>query len=257
MRKILFAIAAILAMTLYSCSLFSSAKTTKDAAIGDLPSISLAVQAQSGTYNTVGQTVPYSYVVTNIGTPAITGPVTILDDKVGVVCPDINTVGNKDNNLDTQESLTCASSYAITQTDLNTGSITSNATAKAGGIDSNKVTTVVPITLNKVLALTITANPTTFSAAGQTINFTYALKNTGASQLGPAQFIVSVDRLGAINCLDSTATIAPNQSITCTSTYTTTANDTIVNPLTFNGIATGAGAGVVQNASVSLTNTNV
>src|SRR4030095_12250322 len=129
---------------------------------------------------------PYTYVVTNTGTPALVGPLLIVDDKVSVTCPDILTVGNKDNNLDRQESLTCTSSYTITQTDINTGAVTSNATAKAGGIDSNKVITVVPITLNKVLALTITANPTTFSAAGQTINFTYAIQNTGASQLGPA-----------------------------------------------------------------------
>ena len=258
MRRIpLFAIAAILVITLYACSIFGPSPTPQNAAILNLPAVSLTVQAQAGTYNTVGQIIPYSYVVTNNGTQALAGSVTILDDKVGVNCPNLNTIGNKDNNLDGQESLTCSSNYAIAQADLNVGSITSNATATVGGVDSNKVTTVVQITMNKVLALTITANPNTFNQPGQTINFTYSIKNTGASTLGPAQFVVSIDRLGAINCLSSTTILAANESVTCNSTYTTTANDTVVSQLPFSGIATGAGAGVVEPASINLTNTNV
>src|SRR5258706_9186642 len=110
MRKIsLFAIIAILAITLYACSLFSSpTNPTQNAAIGDLPSISLTVQAQSGTYNTVGQAVPYSYIVTNIWTLAITRPVSIIDDKVGDVFPDTNTVGNNDQKLYSHGKPTCA-----------------------------------------------------------------------------------------------------------------------------------------------------
>jgi ELWxxDGT repeat protein len=259
MRKILlFAIVAILVITLYACSLTGTpASQANNAISGDLPAMSLTVQAQNAVYNTVGQTIPYTYIVTNIGSPALTGPLTIVDDKVGVTCPDIITVGNKDNKLDSQESLTCSSSYAITQADLNTGSVTSNATAKAGGIDSNKVTTVVPMTLNKVLVLTITANPTTYSQSGQTITFTYNVKNTGTATLGPAQFVVSVDRLGAINCLAATTILATNESVTCTSTYAISQNDMSVNQLAFNGVATGAGAGVAQPASLTVTNTTI
>src|ERR1051325_5167697 len=152
MRRIyLFAIIAILVIALYSCSLFrSSANNANNAVVGDLPSLSLTVQSPSAVYNAVGQTVPYTYVVTNTGTPALVGPLLIVDDKVGVTCADILTVGDKDSDLDSQESITCSSTYTIAQADLNAGAITSNATAKMGGIDSNKVTTVVPITLNKV-----------------------------------------------------------------------------------------------------------
>src|SRR5260221_12843957 len=135
MRKILlFGVIAILVITLYACSLTSSPSTnnnTINGVAGNLPSISLTVQAPSAIYNAVGQTITYTYVVTNIGTPAVTGPVTIVDDKVGVICPEVNTVGNKDNNLDSQESLTCSSTYTITQADLNARSVTSTATAIA------------------------------------------------------------------------------------------------------------------------------
>ncbi|MEP7136635.1 MAG: LysM peptidoglycan-binding domain-containing protein [Chloroflexota bacterium] len=260
MRKILLpAIVAILAVILYACSLFSPTPTTntKGLVSGDLPTLSLTVQAQNSVYNSVGQTVPYTYVITNIGTSVLTGTLTIVDDKVGVNCPLISTVGNKDNNLDSQESLTCTSTYTITQADINAGNVTSNTIAKLGATDSNKVTTVVPITLNKVLSLTITANPATYSQAGQTITLTYSIKNTGTAPLGPTQFVVNVDRLGAINCLANNSLIAPNESVVCTSPYTTTANDMAVNQLTFNGIANGGGAATIQPAGINIANTNV
>lgn len=261
MRKILLiAIAVILATTLYACSLFNTPATadTKGLISGDLPALSLTVQAQNGTYNAVGLTIPYTYVVSNLGNSLLAGPVTIVDDKVAVVtCPAVNTVGDKDDNLETMESLTCSSSYAITQADLNAGSVTSNATAKAGGIDSNKANTVVQMTLNKVLTLTYTANPTTYSQANQIINFTYSIKNTGAPTLGPAQFVIKDDRLGTINCLSATTILATNDSVTCNAAYTISANDTTVNQLTFNGVAVGGGASVNQPTSLNIVNTNV
>ena len=107
MRKILlFVIAAILVITLYACSLFNPPATEGATSLaGDLPALSLAVQGQSGTYNAVGQNIPYTYTVTNLGNPQLAGPVTIVDDKMAATCPAVNTVGNNDDNLDTLESL--------------------------------------------------------------------------------------------------------------------------------------------------------
>jgi len=257
MRKIFFiGIVAILVVVLYACSLTSTPTPNPNPILADLPALSLTVQAQSGVYNTVGQTVPYTYMITNIGTTALTGNLTIVDDKMGVNCPLINTVGNNDNNLDPQESITCPAVYAIIQADLNAASITNHTTAKLGATDSNTVTTVVPITLNKVLELTISPNPASYSLAGQTIAFTFTIKNMGTTPLGPTQFVVNVDRLGAIDCLANTTSLAPNDTITCSSNYITTANDLAVSQLTFNGIATGGGAGTIQPASISIANTN-
>jgi len=219
--------------------------------------MNLAVQAQGGIYSTVGQAIPYTYVVTNTGTSAIPGPITIVDDKAGASCPNVNTVGNKDNNLDGQESLTCTASYAITQADLNAGAVTSNTIAKAGGVDSKKITTTVPITLSKVLVVTYTTNPTTYSQAGQTLTFTYSIKNTGTVPLGPTQFVISNDKLGALPCLGTATSLAANESISCTTTYTISPNDVTVNQLAFNVIATGGGAGAVQPTSLVIANTNI
>lgn len=251
----------ILVVVLYACGIISPSTpdpSAINAAAGDIPAVSLAVQAQNGTYNAVGLSIPYTYVVTNIGNPALAGPiVTITDSNKAVTCPAINTVGDLDNNLETLESVTCNAASIITQADLNTGSVTSNASATVGGTVSNSVTTVVPMTLNKVLTLTYAASPATYSQAGQTINFTYSIKNTGTTVLGPAQFIVKDDRLGSINCLNAATILAPTESVTCPGTYPITANDMTVNQLTFNGTATGGGAETIQPASINIANTLV
>jgi ELWxxDGT repeat protein len=204
----------------------------------------------------VGQTITYQYVVTNTGSTALAGPVTVTNDKVAVTCPDVNTVGNLDTNLDPAESVTCTSTYAIIQADLNTGSVTNNATASAGGINSNTVATTVQMALARVLELTNIANPTTYNQAGQVITFTYSIKNTGATTLGPAQFVIRDDRLGNINCGGQDATIAAGASLTCNGTYTTSENDRSANQLVFNSVASGGGADS-QPRGVTVTNTAV
>ena len=141
MQRILFLglIAIILIAILYACNSGrnSAAPETTSLSGGDLPALGLSVQEQSGTFNTVGQTINYQYIVTNTGSTALVGPVTVTDDKVAVTCADVNTVGNQNSNLVPTESVTCASTYALTQGDLNSGSVTNNATASAGGINSN------------------------------------------------------------------------------------------------------------------------
>ena len=248
----------IAVVILYACGIISPNPPTPDPInpiVGDTPAVSLEVLAQSGTYNAAGLPIPYTYRVTNIGNPALAGPITITDSNKAATCPAVNTVGNLDNNLDTLEAVTCNSVYTTTQADLNTGSITSTALATVGGTNSNTVSTVVPMTLNKVLTLTYAATPANYSQAGQTINFTYSIKNTGTAVLGPAQFIIKDDHLGTINCLSATTILASNESVTCPGSYVTTANDATVNQITFNGTATGGGAETIQPASINIANT--
>ena len=188
---ILLGLVVLLIVILYACTLGRSANRDNTAATfsQELPTLVLAVQAQNAdsTLNTVGQTINYNYVVTNNGSTALEGQVTISDNKVTPVnCPPVNTVGNQNNNLDTGESITCTGSYAITQADLNAGSVTNTASATIGGLTTNPVSTTVQMTQAKVLEFTGIANPTTYNQASQTITFTYSIKNTGTSTLGPA-----------------------------------------------------------------------
>src|SRR6185295_11214005 len=117
----------IVVLTLYACSLTRTPTPTPPPNnIIAASVVTLNKQATNGgnAFNAIGQVINYSYVVSNTGTAPLAGPVTIIDDKVAAICPNVNTVGDLDNDLDQNESITCASAYAITQADLNAGSVT-------------------------------------------------------------------------------------------------------------------------------------
>ena len=118
------------------------------------PALSIDKTAKQSTYNEVGDVINYSFVVTNTGNVSLNGPVTIDDDKTtDETCPAVNTVGNSDDKLDPGESITCTASYTITQTDLDTGSVTNVASASVGGTtsptDTVKVDAVPTLSISK------------------------------------------------------------------------------------------------------------
>jgi len=64
------------------------------------PAITLVKTASPATYFAVGATIDYSYLVTNEGNVRLAGPVSVIDDKATVSCPDVDTVGNGDTWFD-------------------------------------------------------------------------------------------------------------------------------------------------------------
>ncbi|MEO5886271.1 MAG: LysM peptidoglycan-binding domain-containing protein, partial [Anaerolineales bacterium] len=252
-----FAVIAVL----YACSLFGGGATQDPNTLsGELTPVRLAVIAVNANeaFNTVGQAINYSYAVTNTGNTPLAGPVIITDDKVIATCPEVNTVGNTNNFLDLNESITCVGMYSITQADLNAGSVTNNTTATVGTVVSSLVTTTVRMTENKVLTLTKSASPTSYSQAGQVITYTYIINNTGVPPLGPAQFIIRDDHISEpINCGAPTTILATNQTVSCTGTYTIAATDMTLAQVTNSATASGAGAGTIQPATINIANTNI
>jgi len=89
------------------------------------------------SFSKIGDVLHYTYVVTNTGNPSRLGPLTITDNKIPAVsCPPVTSVGNGDNNLNRNESITCTGSYTVTFSDINAGLVTNTATATIGGVSS-------------------------------------------------------------------------------------------------------------------------
>ena len=251
-------IMVVLTGSLYACNI-GRAPADQEGILPENPiALTLTVPTPSEIYNTVGQPINYQFVVSNTGTTALTGPVTVTDSRgIVVTCPPVNTVGDLNDNLDPAESITCTSIYNIAQADMNAGMVTSNATAKVGEVSSTAVTTTVQMTLAPVLELTSSPSPTTYNAAGQTITFTYTIRNAGTTPLGPAQFVLRDDRLGNINCGAQGISLPAGGTITCGGAYVTTDADRIASDLVFNTIASGGGATSARPATVTVDNTAV
>lgn len=247
----------VLVGILYACNIGSTPENQTNTFLVDGPALALEVQHQSGPFDTVGQTIAYQYVVTNSGNTSLAGPVNITDTIVAVNCPGVDTVGDLNDKLDPTESISCVSSYAITQADLNAGSVTSTSTASAEGVNSNTVSVNVPMTLARVLELTATADPVNYNNSNQTINIAFTIRNTGTTTLGSAQFIIKDTRLGTVNCGGADTILLAGASFSCTHSLTTTEADRSVPQLAFSLEAVGGGATTIQPFNLIVANTAV
>src|SRR6266508_3683634 len=212
-----------------------------------VPVVGLVVKAE----NITNTSISYSYTVTNTGVAPLAGPVSIADNKTTVSCPDVKTVGNSNDSLDTNESLVCISSYTVKPEDLTAGSVTNVATATVGGVSSNQVSTTVTFTPPNVLALTKSANPQTYDRVGQVILYTYVVQNKGTVALASTQFTISDNRLGAaFNCGQPIA-LAPDQTLTCTANYPIVQADMAAGSVI--NSATASGGGTIVSAPATTT----
>ncbi len=183
-------------------------------------SISLDKTASPTTFSAPGQTITYSYLVTNTGGAPVFAPYTVADDKASVTCPETPAA------LAPGDSVTCTATYVTSQADVDAGSVTNVATAAATdqagrGVTSNRDT--VTVTADRTAALTVDkqAGVPTGSAVGDTIDYTFLVENTGNVTLTN----VNVDdpKVGSVSCPQNT--LAPGEQMTCTGTYTLTQDD--------------------------------
>ena len=111
--------------------------TDSDSATYATGELTLAKSASPTTYTAAGQTITYTFSVTNSGSAILPGPVTISDALVpGASCPALSTIGNNDGFFDPSEVIACSGTYTTQPGDVVAGSVTNTATASAGGFTS-------------------------------------------------------------------------------------------------------------------------
>ena len=192
----------------------------------------------AGPYDSVGNEIDYSYTLTNTGNVTLTGNgagglFTITDNKIGTfTCGSATSLAP--NGVGT---VTCTSSYTITQTDLDNGSVTNQATGhglfNTNAVDSTPVSQIATMVQNKSLKLAKSITSITsggipealFKAAGDIVNYSYLLTNTGNVTLagnGTGGVFTVNDNEATVTCPASPTTLAPGATVTCTASHTVT-----------------------------------
>ena len=180
------------------------------------------VDTNNNKVTDVGDTIPFTFTVTNSGTVTL-GTVLVNDSSLGVV----NATCGSTTSLAPGASTTCTFSHRITQADLDAGSYdnTGDASGKTPsgstihGIDntSTAVYGSPSITLDKQLASTSDSNSSGKLDAGDTLTFSFLVRNTGSVTLRP--IVISDATLGldrrACDLGNAATALAPGATMYC------------------------------------------
>ncbi|MGK4585833.1 DUF7507 domain-containing protein [Kitasatospora sp. HPMI-4] len=188
---------------------------------------------------TVGSRVPYEFVVTNSGTTDI-ADVAVNDPKIGPVsCPS--------TTLAPGHTVTCTATYTVTAADVTRGSIDNTAvatgTSNGGAVTSPPSSQSVPLDQPPSLVVEKKAETPGPYSVGQTVTFSYTVRNTGGVEL--TDVAVHDDHVTDIACRSTTLAPSerPGDTTTCTGTYTITAADGAAGSVTNIAAATGSANG--------------
>ncbi|MRK02694.1 hypothetical protein GEV27_14335 [Aeromicrobium sp. S22] len=177
-----------------------------------------------------GTEVEYGYTVTNTGGSTVTN-VDVTDDRVStdaLVC--------EDNVLDPGASTTCTGTYVVdTEQADASGRIVNTAVARGEtpigqAVESPQAQAAIRVGPDDpALSLEKTASPTTVTAVGQRVTYSFRVTNTGNVPIGDVAAVedsfTGSGTLPAATCPAEPAQLAPGASVVCTSVYTVTAAD--------------------------------
>ena len=216
------------------------------------PSVSLAKigLASGGDSNPlfVGETISYSYLVTNTGNVDLASVAVNDPGQGGVTCPTPAAPGLAPG---ASETCTADGTALVTQGDVDRGSVTDTATATGTDTQghtsppSDPSTFVVSgtpdpeVVLNKSAQVTPAADQSAVQV-GDTIAYSYTVTNVGNVDL--ASVAVDDPALGHVTCpTPATPGLAPGSSETCTAdnTYTVTQADVDAGSVVDTATATG------------------
>ena len=198
--------------------------------------------ASTDIFSYVGETITYSYLITNSPSSSLSVEnYRVTDDRLSVSCP------STPKELNRGASVTCTAVETVEQADIDAGYITNHAVAYAetclrcGGktIQSNQATVTVNAVYNPAISIVKTADKASFSTVGEEITYSYVVKNTGNVSLNSLSVID--DKNITVTCLVST--LAAGQETTCTAKYYITQDDMDAGSVTNLGTATANSAG--------------
>lgn len=195
------------------------------------PALTLEKSTAVSQIDTVGQKVPYTFVITNTGNVTLSG-VTLTDTLPGLPTPECDSTGD----LAVGAVRTCTATYLVTQADLDAGSLLNSASVSSdgpsgtdGAAAQSSVTlpsTAQPDATFAKHASLSDANGNGVADPGETLRYTFVVTNTGLITLTGVDVIDPMGGLSAISCPGGRpATVAPGATLECTAIYRVTAAD--------------------------------
>lgn len=223
------------------------------------PALTITKNASPGTFDSVGDVISYTFTVQNSGNVVLAGPFEVYDDRASdEACPETAA-------LTPGASIECTGSYAITQSDLDQGSVINAAYATGSFgitlVTSNTATLTVPTFQDPALTLEKTTTSTGFDKSGDVLSYTYAITNTGNvtltgpvsvndevvdAQIGNRDISVTCPELSTIG--DGDAFFDIGEILTCQATYTIVQADLDIGSVT-NKATASANLGLIEVVS--------
>ena len=229
-----------------------------DATLTDAPtSLTLAKTANRDVVSADGQQVTYTFAVTNTSLVPVTdlkidekafngtGDATALDDPTCLattLAPGASTI--------------CTATYSTTQDDIDTLTSLTN-TAQASGLAngnaepnrtlSNESTATVAVEVGPHLSIRKSVTPASGGAKGTELTYTFTIMNDGNESLTNVGIdetaFTGTNAISAITCdgsqVNGEISLAPEESINCTATYTVTQQDVYAGLVDNTAAATG------------------
>jgi uncharacterized repeat protein (TIGR01451 family) len=228
----------------------SSAPSTVTVPTPAIPGITVVKSATPTTVSSVGQTVAYSFRVTNTGNVTLSN-VTINEGAFSGTGT-ISAIDCPDSTLVAGQVETCTATYTVTQADVDAGTLSNTATADGTPpgstipVPSAQSTSTVTIPAAPAITVQKTANVIE-AAVGENFRYSFLVTNTGnVTETDPVvtdSNFSGTGTLSAITCPTGPVTLASGDTETCTATYTVTAADvssgTLANTATVSSTAPG------------------
>jgi uncharacterized repeat protein (TIGR01451 family) len=217
------------------------------------PSIDLTKSASpsSPAQFTVDQVITYWFVVLNTGNLVLADPAVaeVSFDGAGpmsaISCPPTPS-------LAPGAQMVCSATYTLVQADIDNHSLldplTNSATASATASNDAAVTSPVrsaalPSNPQPSISLAKSAGPGVFSAAGQVVDYSFLITNTGNVTLTDAGVVEGIfsgtGDLSTPVCPPAAVSMLPGAQVTCTASYVLTQGDVDAGTVTNEATATG------------------
>ena len=199
------------------------------------PALDIVKSTAATTFTFVGESILYSYAVTNSGNTDLVEPLIVNDDQIpGNLTSCVDPSGGVFERVAVTptEIATCSQSYAVTQADLDRGFITNIAVARTKfGSGANEIpvaSKTSAVTLNGGVAATLditkSVTPNTPPAVGDVLTYTLTASASGNQTISGAE--ISDNLIPSLSCTQGAATVTtadldPNgDPLVCTGTLT-------------------------------------